>query len=151
MYFIVISKVSYDFIAQINMLCVVMESTDASCELDFSSNFSLPNISNVRKVTFLTMRVFVCTIDCGVTSSQFCTRNLWIKWPAFQSLTKVCKSNWRAKSVSTSKIFQSWSCSYNYMCRTVACYCLTLNGRMFFIKAHSIDNNTIYVYISIIY
>jgi hypothetical protein len=27
----------------------------------------------------------------------------------------------------------------------VTCYCLTLNGRTIFIKAHSIDNNTIYV------
>ena len=26
------------------------------------------------------------------------------------------------------------------------CYCLTLNGRTIFIKADSIDNNTIYVY-----
>jgi hypothetical protein len=35
--------------------------------------------------------------------------------------------------------------SSNYMCTTVTSYCLTLNGRTIFIKAHSIDNNTIYV------
>jgi hypothetical protein len=35
--------------------------------------------------------------------------------------------------------------SSNYMCITVTSYCLTLNGRTIFIKAHSIDNNTIYV------
>ena len=67
---------------------------------------------------------------------------LIIKWPVFPSLTKLCKSNWRAKSVSTSNISQSSSCSSNYMCTTVTC-CLTLNGRTIFIKAHSIDNNTI--------
>ena len=38
-----------------------------------------------------------------------------------------------------------------YMCTTVTHYCLTLNGRTMYIKAHSIDNNTIYVYIYIIY
>jgi len=30
--------------------------------------------------------------------------------------TKLCKSNWRAKSVSTSNMPQSSSCSSNYMC-----------------------------------
>jgi hypothetical protein len=39
----------------------------------------------------------------------------------------------------------------NNMCTTVTHYCLTLNGRTMCIKAHSIDNNTIYVYIYIIY
>ena len=70
---------------------------------------------------------------------------------SFHHWQKLCKSNLRAKSVSISNMCQSSSCPSNYMCRTVTCYCLTLNGRMIFIKAHSIDNNTIYVYISIIY
>ena len=38
-----------------------------------------------------------------------------------------------------------------YMCTTVTHYFFTLNGRTMCIKAHSIDNNTIYVYIYIIY
>jgi hypothetical protein len=41
--------------------------------------------------------------------------------------------NWRAKSVSTSNMCQSSLCSSNYMCTTVTCYCLTLNGRTIFI------------------
>ena len=60
---------------------------------------------------------------------------------SFHHWQKLCKSNLRAKSVSTSNMCHS----SNYVCTTVTSYCLTLNGRAIFIKAHSIDNNTIYV------
>jgi hypothetical protein len=40
----------------------------------------------------------------------------FLKWPVFPSLTKLCKSNWRAKSLSTSNMPQSSSCTSNYMC-----------------------------------
>ena len=36
-------------------------------------------------------------------------------------------------------------------CVQVTCYCLTLNGRMIFIKAYSIDKITRSMFISIIY
>ena len=65
---------------------------------------------------------------------------------SFHHWQKLCKSNWRAKSVSTSNMCQSSLCSSNYTCTTVTCYCLTLNGRTVFTKAHSIDKNTIYAY-----
>jgi len=69
---------------------------------------------------------------------------------SFHHWQKLCKSNWRGKSVSTSNMCQPSSSSSNYMCTTATYYCLTLNGRTMCIKAHSIDNNTIYVYIYII-
>jgi hypothetical protein len=70
----------------------------------------------------------------------------FLNYQSFHHWHKLCKSSWRAKSVSTSNMCQSSSCSSSYMYTTVSCYCLTLNGRTIFIKVHSIENNTIYVY-----
>jgi hypothetical protein len=60
---------------------------------------------------------------------------------SFHHWQKLCKSNLRAISVSTSNMCQSSNCMHT----TVTSYCLTLNGRTIIVKAHSFANNTIYV------
>jgi len=65
---------------------------------------------------------------------------------SFHHWQKLCKSNWRAKSVSTSNIRQSSSYSFN--CHVYDSYLVLFDferSKDFFIKAHSIDNNKIYM------
>ena len=65
--------------------------------------------------------------------------NYYIPWPVLPSLTKTLIF---VNQINELNRFphMGQSCSSN------TCYCLTLNGRMIFIKVYSINNNTIFVY-----
>ena len=95
------------------------------------SLFRSYNIISARSCVFFSLK---CQIPCQIWYNVI-VRNVFIyqrmnayknmfvyillhtflKWSVFPSPTKLCKSNWRAKSVSTSNMPQSSSCSSNYM------------------------------------
>ena len=79
-------------------------------------------------------------------SSVYILLHTFLKWSVFHHWQILCKLNWPVKSVSTSNMCQSSSCSSNYMYTTVTYYCLTLNSWTIFTNVHSIDKNTIYTY-----
>jgi hypothetical protein len=64
---------------------------------------------------------------------------------SFRYWRRLCKLNWRGKSVSISNMCQSVSWSSNDMCTTVTWYCLTSSELMILINSHSIGNNRMYV------